>query len=118
VRSALSALLSLGYKDSLGEHPLIKRFMKGVFNQRPALPRYQHIWDVNIVLEYLASLSPVNVLSFYTLTLNFVTLLCLLSGQRVQTLQQICLEDCAVTDGVLRIKHSNFKDHKTRKSRR
>jgi hypothetical protein len=37
--------------------------MKGVFNQRPALPRYQHIWDVNIVLEYLASLSPVNVLS-------------------------------------------------------
>jgi hypothetical protein len=118
VRSALSALLSLGYKDSLGEHPLIKRFMKGVFNQRPALPRYQHIWDVNIVLEYLASLSPVNVLSFYTLTLNFITLLCLLSGQRVQTLQQICLEDCAVTDGVLRIKHSNFKDHKTRKSRR
>jgi hypothetical protein len=73
---------------------------------------------VNIVLEYLASLSPANVLSFYTLTLNFVTLLCLLSGQRVQTLQQICLEDCAVTDGVLRIKHSNFKDHKTRKSRR
>jgi hypothetical protein len=81
VRSALSALLSLGYKNSLGEHPLIKRFMKGVFNQRPALPRYQHIWDVNIVLEYLASLSPVNVLSFYTLTLKFVMLLCLLSGQ-------------------------------------
>jgi hypothetical protein len=51
---------------------MIKRFMKGVFNQRPALPRYQHIWDVNIVLEYLASLSPVNVLSFYTLTLKFV----------------------------------------------
>jgi hypothetical protein len=38
---------------------LIKRFMKGVFNQRPALPRYQHIWDVNIVLEYLASLKAV-----------------------------------------------------------
>ena len=27
---------------------------------------------------------------------------------RVQTLQQICLEDCAVTDGVLRIKHSSI----------
>ena len=74
-RSALSAFLSLGYKDSLGEHPLIERFMKGVFNQGPALPRYQNIWDVNIVLEYLASLSPVNVLSFSTLTLKFVMLL-------------------------------------------
>jgi hypothetical protein len=104
VRSALSALLSLGYTDSLGEY----RLMKGVFNQRPALPRYQHIWDVNSVLEYLALLNPVNVLSFYTLTLKCVMLLCLLSGQRVQTLQQICLEDCAVTDGVLRIKHSSI----------
>ena len=104
VRSALSALLSLGYTYSLGEY----RLMKGVFNQRPALPRYQHIWDVNSVLEYLALLNPVNVLSFYTLTLKCVMLLCLLSGQRVQTLQQICLKDCAVTDGVLRIKHSSI----------
>jgi hypothetical protein len=36
-RSALSALLFLGYTDYLGEHPFTKRLMKGVFNQRSAL---------------------------------------------------------------------------------
>ena len=38
---------------NLGTHPLVRRFMKGVFILRPALPRYNVTWDVNIVLNYL-----------------------------------------------------------------
>ncbi|ESP01853.1 hypothetical protein LOTGIDRAFT_99731, partial [Lottia gigantea] len=42
----------------LGKHPLICRFLKGVFELRPSLPRYTHTWDVDIVLRYLSSLAP------------------------------------------------------------
>ena len=39
-RSALSATVTLPTLQQFGSHPLVIRFMKGVYNQRPNLPRY------------------------------------------------------------------------------
>ena len=50
-RCALSSFLQLGSSISIGSHPLVRRFFKGVFILRPALPRYNITWDVNIVLK-------------------------------------------------------------------
>ena len=36
-RSALSTFMCVDNNQSVGSHPLIKRFMKGVFSNRPAL---------------------------------------------------------------------------------
>ena len=55
-RSALSSVLTPQGNVSIGNHPLIHRFMKGVFENRPSLPSYTHYWDVNIVLKFLQSL--------------------------------------------------------------
>ena len=38
--------------ENFGSNALVARFMKGVFIQRPALPRYKEIWDVSAVLKY------------------------------------------------------------------
>ena len=49
--SALSTILCRdGYK--FGEHPLVCRYMKSVFELKPALPQYSEIWDVKLVLDY------------------------------------------------------------------
>ena len=29
--------------------------MKGIYNKAPPRARYEHMWDVNLVLEYLSS---------------------------------------------------------------
>ena len=50
VRSALSSVLSLKDGVKFGEHPPVVRCMKGIFELKPALPKYTEIWDVNIVL--------------------------------------------------------------------
>ena len=42
----------------IGSHPLVSRFMKGVFQSRPPCPRYLATWDVSVVLSHLRSLSP------------------------------------------------------------
>jgi hypothetical protein len=60
--------------------------MKGVFNLRPPVSRYCATWDVDIVLKYLRTLSPVKELSFKDLTLKVVMLMALISAQRAQTL--------------------------------
>ena len=77
----------------LGQHPLVCRFIKGIFECRPSLPRYQETWDVTVVLDYLAKFGSPEKLSLKNLTLKVVMLMALLSGQRRQTLHTLSI-DC------------------------
>lgn len=92
VNIARSALSSLGLKlenFSAGTHPLVIRFMKGVFNLRPPKARYSHIWDVDIVLKYLRKLSPVKLLSLKDLTLKLAMLLALTNASRIHSVHML-----------------------------
>ena len=62
-RSALSSIIILPDGQTFGEHPLVRRFLKGVFELKPSLPKYKEIWDVAIVLNHLKTLSPVTEMS-------------------------------------------------------
>lgn len=37
----------------IGQHPLVNRLVKGVYNCRPLQPRYSTTWDVDIVVRYI-----------------------------------------------------------------
>ena len=81
-----------GYKHAtyptFGEHPDVKRFMKGIFQSRPPLPRYDcKTWDVNLVLQYICSMGNSQELSLKDLTLKLVMLVALTTAQRGQSLQ-------------------------------
>lgn len=53
-RSAVSTVVSLFTAASpIRAHPLVSRFMKGVFQSRPSVPRYNNTWDADVVLKYL-----------------------------------------------------------------
>ena len=96
-RSALSSYIFVDGKP-VGEHPLVVRFLKGIFNKRPSLPRYSRIWDVSIVLQKLSKIHPAKKLTLKQLTLKVVTLAALITGQRVQTLHLLHLENLSKTD--------------------
>jgi len=89
-RSALSSVISLSDGTIFGKHPLVKRLLKGVFEKKPALPRYSSIWDVNIVFDYLKQL-PEDI-QLKDLTLKLTMLLALLTGERCQTLSFTFIE--------------------------
>lgn len=76
---------------SFGEHPLVCTFMKDVFQLKPALPKYTHIWDVEKMLSHLTTLAPVASLDLKNLSLKLVTLLAILTGQRCQTIHKLDL---------------------------
>ena len=91
-RSAVSTF-SLAKKTSLGSHPLISQFMKGVFNLKPKLPKTSFTWDTGIVLKYLQKWHPSKNLDLLQLSIK-VTLLCLLvAGQRGQTIWALNLNN-------------------------
>ncbi|CAC5410282.1 unnamed protein product [Mytilus coruscus] len=94
----LSSFMSVNQEKTVGQWPLVKRFLKGIFNLKPSLPRYQRTWDVEVVLKYLKTLTPVYMLSLRVLSYKLVTLLLLLTGQRLQTIHSLDLDDITVTD--------------------
>ena len=67
--------------------------MKGVFNERPTLPRYKSVWDVQVVLDYLEHFDTATLLS---LSCKVCILFLLLTAQRCQTLHVLKLSDIHV----------------------
>ena len=110
-RSALSTFIVLPRNISAGNHPLVTRFMKGVFQSRPTFPKYTEIWDVNIVLSYLKTLSPIAKLSLKDLTFKVTMMLMLLSGQRIQTIQLLDLKDMTMSKSQFTFKVSSKVKH-------
>lgn len=98
LNSARSALSTLIYHNDvpIGQHPMVKRLMKGVFNLRPALPRNTVCWDVGVLLNYIKLLTPITEITLKELTHKCVSLLGLLMGARVQTLHTIHVHNIAI----------------------
>jgi len=76
-----------------GQLPIVKRFMKGIFELHPALPRYKSIWDVSIVFNYFRKRPSASDLNLKELTLKLTFLLSLLSGQRCQAIKSLTIDN-------------------------
>lgn len=88
-RSALSGVLAPIEGFAVGQHPLVARLLKGILNLRPAMPRYQHSWDVNLVLNYLRSLPNNEAISLKLLTHKLAMLLALTAPKRTSELKML-----------------------------
>lgn len=88
-RCALSALITWQEKPTIGSHPLVTRFLKGVYELRPPAARYKKIWDVANVFDYLRKMWPTPNLSLKQLSLKLVMLVALISAQRLQTIESL-----------------------------
>lgn len=95
-RSVLSTIITLPGNISIGNHPLVTRFLKGAFQTRPTLPKYTSIWDVKVALNYLKTFSPASKLTLKDVTLKLTMLLLLVSSQRIQTVQLLDIEHMKV----------------------
>ena len=89
-RSAVAAYLSSENNESVGKHPVVCKLVKGVFENRPALPKYVDTWDVDTVIAHLNKWPDTIHLSFKDLTLRTIALLALLSAQTADSPQTSC----------------------------
>ena len=55
--NTIRSAISMTHKEIDGtpvrQHPLVSRFLKGVFNSHPPAPKYATTWDVDIVLSHI-----------------------------------------------------------------
>lgn len=85
-KSAISSFVNMLNCVKFGDHILIKQFMKGIFQIKPALPKTGCTWNTEVVLKYLSSLFPLSSLTLLQLSGKLAVLLALTTGQRCQTL--------------------------------
>lgn len=100
IRSAISFVIG----PHVGTDGRVLRFFKGIYKLRPKKPKFDEVWDPNIVLNYLSSLFPNETLSLELLTKKMVTLLALVTAHRVQTLSLISIENISINEDNINIK--------------
>jgi len=88
-RSAISSAHDLVDGRNIGQHPLVCRLLKGVFNKRPPLPRYSDTWKVDTVTDYIKSLPPNSQLSLSALTGKTLVLMALVRPSRSADLAKL-----------------------------
>lgn len=112
------AAIVLIFQINNSDKAILKRFLKGVYNQRPSRPKYQSTWDPQPVLEYLSALYPLTDIPLMQLTKKLVTLLALITGHRLQTFTSIRIQNISrypdkleikITDRVKTSSYKNFQ---------
>jgi hypothetical protein len=107
-KSAISSIVYIVNNVQIGNHIMIKQFLKGVYNEKPALPRYNCTWDVSVVLKHISdnlSNSTTEGKTFLKdLSLKLVMLLALTTGQRLQTLHSIYVQNIDINCDYVKIR--------------
>ena len=87
---------------NIGSNILVKRFLKGIFNKKPSLPRHTVTWNVSSVLSFLKTINN-NLCSLQNLTKKVTMLLALTTGQRIQTLCAIDIRNMEICTKYVKI---------------
>ena len=77
---------------TLGEQPLIKKLLRGMFKKRPTFTRYTVTYDVKYALDYVKKCFIFSETSLELTSKILAAMMCLLSRQRSQTfLSAVCV---------------------------
>ncbi len=88
-RSVLSLIIPKKNDTTFGEDEQTKKILRGMFRENPRIPRKVAVYDTNIVIQHMEELPPNNYLTLEELTKKMVTLLCILSTQRSQSIANL-----------------------------
>lgn len=75
----------------IGQHPLVTRLMKGVYNLRPPKPRYTYTWDVDMVTQHIMVMGENTSLPLRLLSQKLAFLMALVVASRTSELQALDL---------------------------
>ena len=110
-KAAVSQTVCLPPFSSIGDHPLIIKFMKGVFNLRPPKTKSGFIWDVSKLFNFFKSKADNDNLNFYDLSCKTLCILLLLCGGRVNTAYNFRVDEILINDIGITITPSNVLKH-------
>ena len=87
-RGMLSSFAAIEEYDA-DKQPLVCRYMKGVYNSNPSLPKQLFTWDAGAVVRYLSSITPKPLLDISRKLTSLLTILCGQHGREILSVMDI-----------------------------
>ena len=82
-----------------GNIPIVKKYMKRIFESNPTLPKFRFTWNVFLLFNYFRNMQGIHELHIQKLTQKLVMFMTLISGgQRTQTIPSIGVSDIKILD--------------------
>ena len=101
LRSVLSIIIRVK-NNTWGKLPVVKKYMKGIFESEAVFPKYNIIWNVSNVFNFFRHMPLPHELGLKELSQKLCLLLILITGgQRCQTIHNIQIADLKILDGKL-----------------
>ena len=97
-KCAIATIVHIPPYNSLHKHPLINKYMAGVFNLRPPKPKLSFKWDVDILFKYFEQQGDNNSLSDKLLTQKLLILLLLVGAYRISTVKLCSVSNMVLND--------------------
>ena len=97
-KCAIATIIHIPPYESLNKHPLINKYMTGIFNLRPPKPKLSFVWDVDILFRYFEQQGDNCLLSDIILTQKLIILLLLLGAHRLSTIKLFCINNMLLND--------------------
>ena len=100
-KSALLTIVRVNNDFKWKDDPIVKKFFAGYYRLRTPTAKYTNSWNVELMLEYLDNLMPLQDISLKELTHKAVALLALASGSRAQTIELMDLKNMSSNNNKL-----------------
>ena len=97
-KCAIATIVYIAPYNSLNKHPLINKYMTGVFNLRPPKSKLSFVWDVDILLRYFEQQGDNNSLSDKLMTQKILILLLLLGARSISTVKLFSVSNMVLND--------------------
>ena len=97
IRSALPSVINQHQNVNFGNIPIVKRYMKGIFESKPTLPKFQFTWNVSLLFNSFRNMLEIQSLDIQKSTQKLVMLM-ISGGQRAQTIHFIRVADVKILD--------------------
>ena len=97
-KCAIATMIHIPPYESLNKHPLINKYMTGIFNLRPPKPKLSFVWDVDILYRSFEQQGDNCLLSDIILTQKRIILLLLLGAHSLSTINLFCINNMVLND--------------------
>ena len=98
-RSAISLIV----ETDIANDARMSRFFKGISKLRPSIPKYNYTWNPKVILDYFSGKPENESLNIKDLSYKLITLLALITGQRIQTLSLIKINNIKISNSEILI---------------
>eukprot|EP01089_Gocevia_fonbrunei_P007184 TRINITY_DN1824_c0_g1_i2.p1 TRINITY_DN1824_c0_g1~~TRINITY_DN1824_c0_g1_i2.p1 ORF type:complete len:972 (+),score=163.13 TRINITY_DN1824_c0_g1_i2:748-3663(+) len=108
-RSAISTIFSITHEFAIGKSTTVSRLVKGINLENPKKPRYNEIFDIDILLDWIKKQGSTDTLEDRTLRTKVILLIRICRFARSSDISKIIMKEFKIEENYITFRYLNPK---------